>query len=170
MSLVTVGPLVVVVLVVDIKLTDELIGTDLCDLVFTLGVFIFFTLLFLGFLLLLFGLGVGGIFFGLLKSSFFLGSGGWAFLKSLVELIEIVWNLTEQSLLFLDPVAALFEHLIFDVVALNSHDLLREFFALHLVLLMVAALNHLGGFHCFPASIQRVISFLLRGLGASRHA
>jgi len=131
---VTVCPLVVVVLIVDIKLTNEFVRTDLGDLVFTLGIFVFLTLLFLGLFLLLFGFGVGGIFFGLLKGSFFLRSSCWAFLKSLVELIKITRNFTKQSLLFLDPVASLFEHLVFDVVAFYSHDLFREFFALHLVL------------------------------------
>lgn len=142
-GLVTVSPIQIVRLIEAIELQHDFGGPDLCDLVFLLLVGGLLLLLFLFFLFLL--LVLVSLLFGFLGSLLLRTERRFQII-AVVEFGDVSRNLAVSlRLLFLDPLAALHQHVLSDVGALDFLDVVFEFhlcrveYYLVILLLLLAA-------------------------------
>jgi len=154
------SPFFLVVVVVEIKLTNELVRSNFSELVFLLIIVAAtaFTLL--------------GIPFTFLTSGRLLAF--WRCigidLNFLVEFFKISWRLARYGLLFKDPVTSLLEHPFLDVVAFNCFNFFLDIILLLHVIVLVFSLPLPRLRHRLLSQLHWIILNLLLGFGGSLHA
>lgn len=169
-SFIAVSPLLVVVFIEDIELTDQLVGADLDRRVTLLFLVAFLALLF-GLLLIFFLLLIGGGFVGSCGTgSLFFRSQCGFFIETRVEFLQVIGDFAEESFLFLDPLASFVSHLVLDVVAFDSQNLLLKLHAFLIELLLVLNLSLLGVKHSGLLGFERIGGHFFLSLRSTDHA